>query len=451
MFGSNEVLVRDTPETMEWGDFGEETLNIPHLEPSFFFPMIFPFLTKSSNFLSLSPIYELHRQYAYPIGFVCSFFFPFLTVCFCFFFLHREEVSKLEHFLLDLEFCSNLLEILDSPSYRPSIFATVKSMAELFVYFGMEEKFLDNVIEKFVTQEIQETNQIGTLFRYCFYELFVETFLIYRFYGRGNSTATRIVSTFMTVVGGHLLRCLSVPIMNLVVDDQEVTGEEDAQEVSHQSAAAAAEAVLDAIIGTLEQTPNAIRLPLSFVRLFCCPLNALFRKCLAMVGQLAAIQFPDDPSARLIAIGGVIFLRFFVPAIMSPVESGLLPSSTRLSGNVTKILSVVTSSIQCLANQTLFSPSKPNSPMNELFIEVHKARVCLLCFVFFSLSLLTVFPLQVNDFLEHLCESCDVPSAIVSSERYSHSMLALFVSSAVVMNELSPQHQNSLRAFLVEH
>jgi hypothetical protein len=72
------------------------------------------------------------------------------------------------------------------------------------------------------------------------------------------------------------------------------------------------------------------------------------RRCCALVADIVAERFPEEEElGRRVAVGSVLFLRFFVPAVMSPVESGLLPASyTGLSPSVVSHLRYITAAIQ---------------------------------------------------------------------------------------------------------
>lgn len=70
----------------------------------------------------------------------------------------------------------------------------------------------------------------------------------------------------------------------------------------------------------------------------------------------------------------MLFLRFFVPALISPVELGLLPQGS-LTPSLSAQLRHITSAIQCIANQTSFGAGKAAAPLNDLLIEPNREAV----------------------------------------------------------------------------
>merc|ERR1711991_71596 len=138
------------------------------------------------------------------------------------------------------------------------------------------------------------------------------------------------------------------------------------------------------------------------------------RLCCSLCAEVVTEKFAEDEvfSQRL-CVGNIIFLRYIIPAIMSPVEAELLPVGTTMTSSVQTVLKNLTSSIQCLANQTTFSEAKASYVLNELFIEKEKDRV--------------------NEFLDGIIAIEEgEPSAPITFERYKMAFSRVVVSAYIL-------------------
>lgn len=96
--------------------------------------------------------------------------------------------------------------------------------------------------------------------------------------------------------------------------------------VDYEFVAQQAHVFLDAIVDCADRMPSAV-----------C-------KALEMVGDLAGARFADEPNARTISVGGVVFLRFFCPALLSPQDYGLNVEGV-VTPSVQRIVMLITSAI----------------------------------------------------------------------------------------------------------
>lgn len=265
---------------------------------------------------------------------------------------HLQELF----FRNNCEVSVSLLRLLaGDTTHKQSILATGKALTQVFLYRGREELFITHLIAHFVGQEVTDTQQLATLFR-------------------SNSTASRVLSSFVGTACRDLLNVLQVPLQQLAAADRRVQAEKAAaakkagssvdadgnadteEEENFPFVAVHARAIMEAILNTGDSFPNAMR------------------KVLTLVGELAEKRFVEEPNARSIAVGGVVFLRFFGPAILSPVDYGL-----NIDGGVTpslqRLLVLITSAVTVLANQTAFSQTKPSKALNQLFVDPMRPKV----------------------------------------------------------------------------
>jgi hypothetical protein len=313
-------------------------------------------------------------------------------------FYNNNFETKFEAQLLRGKLSMGLVRLLDADQEKKRcLLGTSKAIIEIFCYRNMEKKFLDKVMRVFVAEEVENTESLGTLFR-------------------GNSVATRVISAFIDVVGSAMLKeCLSACMEDLVSFDLErirkmeaaqADGtEEETDEPPYPFIAEMAKMFIDRILDFADLLPKAVR------------------RCCALCAEIVTEKFADDEEfSQRLCVGNIIFLRYIIPAIMSPVEAELLPAGTVLSGSVQSVLKNLTSSIQCLANQTTFSEAKPSFVLNELFLEKEKVRV--------------------NEFLDSIVAIEEgEPSASVSAETYNLAFSRVVTSAYI----LGPE---DLRLFL---
>ena len=321
-----DVTIRDQGENIEWETWGNFE-EVPFLAEAFSCPLLL------SNDVSNGPLSLLLQFYA------------------------SSSPPFFEQKLLRGRLAINLISSMDTDqSKKKCLLGTAKAIIEIFCYRGMEEAFLEKVLRFFVSAEIQDnTETLGTLFR-------------------GNSMASRVISAFIDVTACTILRdVLAAPLAEFIgadadrirllkADNPEIDLEESA-EIPYQFVAEHARKILESILNYHNEYPLA------------------FRQCCRICADIVESKFNNNNSRRL-AVGNVVFLRFFIPALMSP--EFLLPSSILLTSSILSQLKVLTASIQCLANQTSFSAAKPSFEMNELLIDLERDKV--------------------NDFLDNICQ-----------------------------------------------
>ncbi len=274
---------------------------------------------------------------------------------------------------------------------------------------------MNGVLLHYVRLELADTPSLGTLFR-------------------GNSVASRIISAYVSVVASTsvLKSSLTNVLGELVMADSErlidkesamlqqqqqqqsqqqqqqqsqQQEDEEASSQEHQEEeedeefefiGVYAEKILSAILKSVDQLPSAVRV------------------CCRLVANVVAERFEEDQVlARRLAVGNVLFLRFFVPAIMSPIEHHLLPVGS-VTSSILGHLRHITAAIQCVANQTSFNAAKTASALNP-FIENQREAV--------------------NSYLEQVCQEGDdsnvAASATISKESYENSLFSVVLAKYI--------------------
>lgn len=116
------------------------------------------------------------------------------------------------------------------------------------------------------------------------------------------------------------------------MDPSRLTPTDDAV-LNSKNLQAAAQAFIDAIITNVEGVPIVIR------------------QVCAHISYLVGLRFPE---ARVTAVGGFVFLRFFCPAIVAPETFGIIDKSLVVGKELRRGLVLITKVIQNLANNVLF-------------------------------------------------------------------------------------------------
>jgi hypothetical protein len=247
----------------------------------------------------------------------------------------KSEHCQFEVLLYNSLVARDLLVALgEGSSTRVATSETTADLVTLFFSVKREEWFLENIIYYFLDEELLQTASLNTLFR-------------------RNSTASRVTSGFLYAVGSRFLQQYLRRPLEAIISEENKRGE---QKVPLEVVARYSNLVLDAILSQLDNLPNCIR------------------QVCRHVGDRVAEKFKDQKSARLIGIGGVLFLRFFCPAVLSPIEYGIVSRSSVLSPTCQGTLVKVTSSIQCLVNQVSFVAGKSLFEMNEVFVDLRRTE-----------------------------------------------------------------------------
>ncbi|CAO3589215.1 unnamed protein product [Absidia cylindrospora] len=160
---------------------------------------------------------------------------------------------------------------------------------------------------------------------------------------RGTTMGIKIISTFAKMLCLDYVRSTLMPVLTNINtwNDSETTFELDPHKFGPNDDATrnkanvirATELLLAAICTSAEKAPRA------------------FREELHLIAEAVRKRFPE---AKYTAVGGVVILRLFGPAIVSPEHSGFCKTAVPRNSNVRKLLLQATRVIQNLASNILF-------------------------------------------------------------------------------------------------
>ncbi|RKO91665.1 hypothetical protein BDK51DRAFT_19343, partial [Blyttiomyces helicus] len=158
---------------------------------------------------------------------------------------------------------------------------------------------------------------------------------------RRNSMATRLLTLYAKSRGEEYLRLTLQPLllelvercppMSFEVDPIKLTPRDDPA-ANLRNLKLVAQGFLDSIIGNASRVPRG------------------FREACALIFRVVGGKFPE---ARVTAVGGFVFLRFFCPAIVAPESHNLVAPSAQ-SKELRRGLVLITKVVQNLANNVLF-------------------------------------------------------------------------------------------------
>ncbi|KAJ6247098.1 ras gtpase-activating protein [Anaeramoeba flamelloides] len=158
---------------------------------------------------------------------------------------------------------------------------------------------------------------------------------------RGYSMASKLWSSFCHLVYGieYLHKVLSQPMYDLLNEQEKMDVELDPERVGHQNdqvknkynLMAATDSFMSSIFSNSEELPTQLRFFLSYTR------------------ELLEEKFPDRISQ---AIGGMMVLRYFVPAITACDDYGIMDDEP--DDDLLRVLVLVAKVLINLANGTLF-------------------------------------------------------------------------------------------------
>jgi hypothetical protein len=193
-----------------------------------------------------------------------------------------------------------------------------------------------DLIKSAITAEIENASSAGTLFR-------------------RNSLSSKLVTLFFKLYGldylrqtvGSLVREIIIENKNYEIDDGRVQGSPDVVqrtvEANGVTLSNLVQSLIDRIISRSETHEIRLILAHSLVET---------RK-----------HFPD---AGEICVGGLLFLRFFCPAILTPQQFGLVSESMAPPSNALRTLTLVTKALQNIANQINIVDNKKEAFMSRL-------------------------------------------------------------------------------------
>ncbi|KAI9294940.1 hypothetical protein K502DRAFT_360889 [Neoconidiobolus thromboides FSU 785] len=188
-------------------------------------------------------------------------------------------------------------------------------LLNLFDSLGITIKVLKAVIEK----EIYKTDSSPELFR-------------------RNSMASRLLASFAKLYGDDYLRICLQPILEEMVNnprpyevDPSKIGPGSDGETNLANLKKMCQAFLDSIIESSHKIPTSLR---------------------EICSYLAKVVVEKFPEANTTSVGGLMFLRFFCPAIVAPDIQGLVKTVT--DKDLRRGLLLITKVIQNLANNVFF-------------------------------------------------------------------------------------------------
>jgi hypothetical protein len=170
---------------------------------------------------------------------------------------------------------------------------------------------------------------------------------------RSNSVATKLVSNYMKMFGASYLKLLLAPLTqeiceedaNLEVDPGK-SGAGDT-EANMKKVLDYAQRFMDIILASAKEMPYTIR------------------AIAAHMKEQVQKKFTEE-DVTVIAISGLVFLRFLCPALTSPHNYQLVSSTP--GRNATRTLMILSKILQQTANNTPFNKEQYMIPANE-FIE----------------------------------------------------------------------------------
>lgn len=226
------------------------------------------------------------------------------------------------------------LQLLESAgkSVRESIPVVARDIANIVLFEGKEDVFLDKLVAPAVTKEMQVVSDITTLFR-------------------GNSLCARVISAFMNGSGASLLvHWLRDQVKAILAAEK--TGD------IWPLVAQYANAIVDKILSSSHMIPGHMR------------------RCCEIVAIASAERFPNSrETAALIGVGSAMFLRFVCPAILSPADFGIVSKGAVVGSFARELLLQITTALQTLVNQVRISEGKPGAVLNAAFIDARRTDV----------------------------------------------------------------------------
>ncbi|KAH3760650.1 gtpase-activator protein for Ras family gtpase [Pelomyxa schiedti] len=172
------------------------------------------------------------------------------------------------------------------------------------------------LVEAEISRQVQETTEPGTIFR-------------------GNTTATKLMTAFTKMIGKDYIISTLKPSLQYVIDypdDYEIDpakiSSTESLETNIANLVQVTNNFFDHIIGSTARCPMPIRVICRHLR------NEVSRKF--------------DSRAGVIAVSGMMFLRFFCPNILAPTALGILPAAPPHA--TLRTLLLITKTMQNLVN-----------------------------------------------------------------------------------------------------
>ncbi|KAI8328834.1 hypothetical protein BC941DRAFT_216115 [Chlamydoabsidia padenii] len=201
------------------------------------------------------------------------------------------------------------------------------------------------LLKKVIDREVAATEQEATLLR-------------------GTTMGIKIISSFAKTSSSDYVRLTLQPVLDTINtwSEEETAYELDARKFgpgddlnrNKTNVIRATELLLSAICTSADHAPRA------------------FREELYMIVEAVRARFPE---AKYTAVGGVVILRLFGPAIVSPEHAGFVKSAVPKTNNVRKLLLQATRVIQNLASNILFGSKETHMIVLNDFLTNNIYRV----------------------------------------------------------------------------
>ncbi|CAB3359077.1 Hypothetical predicted protein [Cloeon dipterum] len=170
---------------------------------------------------------------------------------------------------------------------------------------------------------------------------------------RGNSLGSKIMAFCFKIYGASYLQCLLEPLIQPLLDEPGTSFEIDPArldptediEKNRYNLRTLTQRVFDAIVSSADKFPSQLR-----------------SMCHCLY-QVLTKRFPLFQQNNIGAVGTVIFLRFINPAIVSPLEMGIV--SRQPPASVKRGLMLMSKILQNIANHVEFSKEQHMVPFND--------------------------------------------------------------------------------------
>lgn len=221
----------------------------------------------------------------------------------------------------------------------------VDEVAEvLMACFESRNKNME-LLKQLIAREVDSTEQEATLFR-------------------STNITTRMISLFTQNACTDYLHMTLQPALEAFneipleratweLDPEKVSKEADIER-NKENVIRATEMLLTPICESVKKAPS------------------IFREVLSMIVQAVQQRFPE---AKYTAAGGIVFLRFFCPAILTPEGLGMPKRCSPKSKEIRKLLVQATKVIQNLANNVLFGAKETHMIVLNDYLTTNIYRV----------------------------------------------------------------------------
>ncbi|KAF0973370.1 hypothetical protein FDP41_008577 [Naegleria fowleri] len=235
-----------------------------------------------------------------------------------------KKYDKLLNILLDSPHLDLVFLMLSSVSVS-EMDDLCKALIRLFAERG---KALD-LLKKLIDKEIEATTSVSTLFR-------------------ANSSASKMLTAYCnTVAASYMVETISELVKKIVsdpvcfeIDDTKSLKEGETIEKNAAHLASTAQEFLERIFSSIDAMPSQVRYICNYLA------QSVNNKYPPQKGE------EDKHSAKHVIVGGLLFLRFLNPAIVSPKNSGMVDQTP--SPDASRFLLLVTKLLQNVANGVKF-------------------------------------------------------------------------------------------------